>query len=42
MSKILIVEDEEANCRSGTGLSELSWFTVEVATDGDIGLQRKH
>ena len=38
MSKILIVEDEEAIADLERDYLELSGFTVEVATDGDIGL----
>lgn len=40
MSKILIVEDEEAIADLERDYLELSGFTVEVATDGDIGLQK--
>ena len=40
MSKILIVEDEEAIADLERDYLELSGFTVEVANDGDIGLQK--
>ena len=40
MSKILIVEDEEAIADLEKDYLELSGFTVEVANDGDIGLQK--
>ena len=40
MSKILIVEDEEAIADLERDYMELSGFTVEVANDGDIGLQK--
>ena len=39
MSKILIVEDEEAIADLERDYLELSGFTVEVANDGDTGLQ---
>ena len=38
--KILIVEDEEAIADLERDYLELSGFTVEVANDGDIGLQK--
>ena len=41
MSKILIIEDEEANCRSGR---RIIWncqeFEVEIANRGDVGLEK--
>ena len=40
MSKILIVEDEEAIADLERDYLELSGFTVEVANDGDTGLQK--
>ena len=40
MSKILIVEDEEAIADLERSYLELSGFTVEVANDGDTGLQK--
>ena len=40
MSKILIIEDEEAIADLERDYLELSGFTVEVANDGDIGLQK--
>ena len=40
MSKILIVEDEEAIADLEKDYLELSGFTVEVANDGDTGLQK--
>ena len=40
MSKILIVEDEEAIADLEKGYLELSGFQVEVATDGETGLKR--
>ena len=40
MSKILIIEDEEAIADLEKDYLELSGFTVEVANDGDIGLQK--
>ena len=40
MSKILIVEDEEAIADLEKDYLELSGFQVEVATDGETGLKR--
>ena len=40
MSKILIVEDEEAIAGLEKDYLELSGFQVEVATDGETGLKR--
>ena len=40
MSKILIIEDEEAIADLERDYLELSGFTVEVANDGDTGLQK--
>ena len=40
MSKILIVEDEEAIADLEKDYLELSGFKVEVATDGETGLKR--
>ena len=40
MSKILIVEDEEAIADLERDYLELSGFIVEVANDGDTGLQK--
>ena len=40
MSKILIVEDEEAIADLEKDYLELSGFDVEVATDGETGLKR--
>ena len=40
MSKILIVEDEEAIAELEKDYLELSGFQVEVATDGETGLKR--
>lgn len=42
MSKILIVEDEEAIADLERDYLELSGFTVEVANDGDTGLSLIH
>ena len=39
MSKILIVEDEEAIADLEKDYLELSGFTVEVANDGESGLE---
>ena len=40
MSKILIVEDEEAIAELERDYLELSGFTVEVANDGETGLKK--
>ena len=40
MSKILIVEDEEAIADLEKDYLELSGFEVEIASDGEIGLKR--
>ncbi len=40
MSKILIVEDEQAIAELEKDYLELSGFDVEVANDGEIGLQK--
>ena len=40
MSKILIVEDEEAIADLEKDYLELSGFEVEIAADGQTGLQR--
>ncbi len=40
MSKILIVEDEEAIADLEKDYLELSGFTVEIANQGDVGLER--
>ena len=40
MSKILIVEDEEAIADLEKDYLELSGFEVEVANDGETGLER--
>ena len=40
MSKILIVEDEEAIADLEKDYLELSGFEVEVANDGDTGLSK--
>ena len=40
MSKILIVEDEEAIADLEKDYLELSGFEVEIASDGDTGLKR--
>ena len=40
MSKILIVEDEEAIAELERDYLELSGFKVEVATDGQTGLSK--
>ena len=40
MSKILIVEDEEAIADLEKDYLELSGFEVEIASDGEAGLKR--
>ena len=40
MSKILIVEDEEAIAELERDYLELSGFQVEVANDGETGLKK--
>ena len=40
MSKILIVEDEEAIADLEKDYLELSGFEVEIASDGETGLKR--
>ena len=40
MSKILIVEDEQTIAELEKDYLELAGFTVEVANDGEIGLQK--
>ena len=40
MSKILIVEDEEAIADLEKDYLELSGFKVEVANDGETGLKK--
>lgn len=42
MSKILIVEDEEAIADLEKDYLELSGFTVEVANDGESEIGRAH
>lgn len=39
MSKILIIEDELSIAELEKDYLELSGFTVEIETDGEIGLQ---
>lgn len=40
MSKILIIEDEEAIADLEKDYLELSGFEVEIATRGDMGLEK--
>ena len=40
MSKILIIEDEEAIADLEKDYLELSGFDVEIATRGDVGLEK--
>ena len=40
MSKILIIEDEEAIADLEKDYLELSGFEVEIAADGETGLKR--
>ena len=40
MSKILIIEDEEASADLEKDYLELSGFEVEIAADGETGLKR--
>ena len=40
MSKILIVEDEESIADLEKDYLELSGFDVEIATRGDVGLEK--
>ena len=40
MSKILIIEDEEAIADLEKDYLELSGFEVEIATRGDVGLEK--
>ena len=42
MSKILIIEDEEAIADLEKDYLELSGFDVEIATRGDAGLESEH
>lgn len=40
MSRILIIEDEESIAELEKDYLELSGFEVEVATDGETGLEK--